>query len=86
MLPPLGENHPPDLLLRAYRAGIFPMADSRDDPEIYWAEPRLRPSCRSTGSMLATLARTLRRGRFLTCKAAIGGDRCLRRAANMARR
>lgn len=31
-----------DLLLGAYAAGIFPMADSRDDPAVYWVEPRLR--------------------------------------------
>ncbi|RKF20816.1 leucyl/phenylalanyl-tRNA--protein transferase [Altericroceibacterium spongiae] len=33
---------PPEMLLLAYRSGIFPMADSRDDPEIYWVEPRRR--------------------------------------------
>ena len=32
----------PDLLLRSYAAGIFPMADSRDAPEIHWIDPRLR--------------------------------------------
>ncbi|MCY0094687.1 leucyl/phenylalanyl-tRNA--protein transferase [Hoeflea ulvae] len=32
----------PDLLLRAYASGLFPMADSADDPEIYWVEPELR--------------------------------------------
>lgn len=30
------------LLLRAYALGIFPMADSRDDPEIFWVEPKAR--------------------------------------------
>jgi len=30
------------MLLLAYRSGIFPMADSRDDPEIFWVEPRER--------------------------------------------
>ncbi len=33
---------PNDLLLQAYRAGIFPMADHRTDPEIFWVEPRTR--------------------------------------------
>lgn len=33
---------PPELLLKAYRAGIFPMADSRDDPEVFWVEPKMR--------------------------------------------
>ncbi len=31
-----------DLLLRAYAAGVFPMAEARDDPEIRWVEPRRR--------------------------------------------
>lgn len=31
-----------DLLLRAYAAGIFPMAESRDDPKIHWVDPRRR--------------------------------------------
>jgi len=63
---------PPDLLLRAYRAGIFPMADSRDDPEIYWVEPRLRAILPLDGFHCSrSLARTLRRGRFtVTCNAA----------------
>jgi leucyl/phenylalanyl-tRNA--protein transferase len=32
----------PSILLRAYAAGVFPMAETRDDPEIRWIEPRLR--------------------------------------------
>lgn len=32
----------PDLLLGAYATGIFPMADSRDDPTVYWVEPQMR--------------------------------------------
>lgn len=32
----------PELLLRAYMAGIFPMAESRDDPVIHWVDPRHR--------------------------------------------
>jgi len=32
----------PSLLLRAYACGIFPMADSADDPTLYWVEPPLR--------------------------------------------
>ena len=30
------------MLLRAYAAGIFPMADSRDADELFWVEPRDR--------------------------------------------
>ena len=29
-------------LLRAYAAGIFPMADSRDDPDVFWVDPTER--------------------------------------------
>lgn len=32
----------PEILLRAYTMGIFPMAESRDDPEIHWIDPRRR--------------------------------------------
>jgi leucyl/phenylalanyl-tRNA--protein transferase len=29
----------PDLLLEAYAAGIFPMAESAEDPELFWVDP-----------------------------------------------
>ncbi|WP_242416898.1 leucyl/phenylalanyl-tRNA--protein transferase [Sphingomonas panni] len=32
----------PQTVLRAYASGIFPMADDRDAPGIYWVEPKLR--------------------------------------------
>ncbi|WP_429930022.1 leucyl/phenylalanyl-tRNA--protein transferase [Agrobacterium vitis] len=32
----------PDILLRAYSIGLFPMAESSDDPELFWIEPDLR--------------------------------------------
>ena len=32
----------PQLLLRAYSAGIFPMSEHRDDPDIFWVDPRRR--------------------------------------------
>lgn len=71
---------PPELLLRAYRAGIFPMADARDDPEIYWVEPRMRAILPLGGFHLShSLARTLRRDRFrVTCNAAFDAviDHC----------
>ncbi|MBI3710230.1 MAG: leucyl/phenylalanyl-tRNA--protein transferase [Proteobacteria bacterium] len=31
-----------DLLLRAYAAGLFPMGESADDPELFWVDPELR--------------------------------------------
>ena len=32
----------PDLLLRAYSIGVFPMSDSREASDLYWVEPRRR--------------------------------------------
>lgn len=32
----------PDLLLRAYGAGVFPMAESRHSDRLYWLDPTLR--------------------------------------------
>ncbi|WP_054004754.1 leucyl/phenylalanyl-tRNA--protein transferase [Cypionkella psychrotolerans] len=32
----------PEILLRAYGIGIFPMAESRDNPEIHWVDPKRR--------------------------------------------
>jgi leucyl/phenylalanyl-tRNA--protein transferase len=32
----------PDILLAAYAAGIFPMGESADDPELFWVDPKRR--------------------------------------------
>jgi len=32
----------PEMLLRAYGLGIFPMAESRDDPSLFWVDPDTR--------------------------------------------
>lgn len=32
----------PELVLRAYRAGLFPMAERRDGDRLYWLDPELR--------------------------------------------
>jgi leucyl/phenylalanyl-tRNA---protein transferase len=32
----------PDIVLKAYAAGLFPMAESGDDPDLHWIEPKLR--------------------------------------------
>lgn len=32
----------PEIILRAYAAGIFPMAESADDPSLFWVEPEMR--------------------------------------------
>ncbi|MCT2559444.1 leucyl/phenylalanyl-tRNA--protein transferase [Tsuneonella sp. YG55] len=63
---------PSDLLLLAYRNGIFPMADARDDPDVFWVEPRRRAILPLDGfRMSKSLARTIRKDRFrVTCNAA----------------
>lgn len=55
----------PDLLLRAYAIGVFPMSDSRDDAEIFWVEPRKRGILPLDGFRLSrSLAKTLRSDKF----------------------
>lgn len=57
----------PALLLKAYSAGIFPMADGRDAPDVYWVEPRKRGILPLDGFRLSrSLAKTLRSGRYET--------------------
>ena len=70
--PPAPAVIDPAMLMLAYRSGIFPMADSRDDDELFWVEPRRRAILPLDGFRLSrSLARTLRRWRFrVTCNAA----------------
>lgn len=32
----------PEILLRAYAVGLFPMAETADDPDLFWVDPDLR--------------------------------------------
>jgi leucyl/phenylalanyl-tRNA--protein transferase len=59
----------PDLLLRAYAAGIFPMAEHREDPDLYWVDPERRGILPlETFHIPARLKRTVRQSRFqVTC-------------------
>jgi leucyl/phenylalanyl-tRNA---protein transferase len=51
----------PEVLLKAYACGIFPMAESADDPALYWIEPELRGIIPlDTFHVPARLARTVR--------------------------
>jgi leucyl/phenylalanyl-tRNA--protein transferase len=55
----------PELLLQAYRIGVFPMGESRDDPKLYWLDPRLRAVLPLDGFHLPKrLARTVRQDVF----------------------
>jgi leucyl/phenylalanyl-tRNA--protein transferase len=55
----------PSLLLRAYACGIFPMAESANDPALFWVEPKMR-GVLPLGDFHVPrrLARTIRSGRF----------------------
>ncbi|HEY2071329.1 MAG TPA: leucyl/phenylalanyl-tRNA--protein transferase [Rhizomicrobium sp.] len=54
-----------DLLLRAYAEGIFPMAEQRDSPVLYWVSPEARGVIPlDTFHIPHRLARTVRSGRF----------------------
>jgi leucyl/phenylalanyl-tRNA---protein transferase len=73
----LAEPQPldPDILLRAYAQGIFPMADGRDAPEVYWVEPKRRGVLPLDGFHLSgSLAKTLRSDRFETTADRAFGD------------
>jgi leucyl/phenylalanyl-tRNA--protein transferase len=51
----------PEVLLKAYACGIFPMAESADDPALYWVEPDMRGIIPLVGFHVpGRLARTLR--------------------------
>lgn len=55
----------PEVLLKAYACGIFPMAESADDPGLYWIEPEMRGIIPLDGfSISSRLARTVRSDRF----------------------
>lgn len=54
-----------DLLLRAYGNGYFPMSDARDDPDIFWVEPKLRAIMPLDGLKISkSLAKAIRQDRF----------------------
>ena len=55
----------PEVLLKAYACGIFPMAESADDPALYWIEPEKRGIIPLDRFYISSrLARTVRSDRF----------------------
>jgi leucyl/phenylalanyl-tRNA--protein transferase len=55
----------PQLLLRAYAAGLFPMAESADSTELHWFDPPRRGVLPLDGLHVPRrLARTVKAGRF----------------------
>jgi leucyl/phenylalanyl-tRNA--protein transferase len=54
-----------DLLLQAYQVGVFPMSEGRNDPEVFWVDPRMRGVFPLDGFHISrSLGRSLRRGQF----------------------
>lgn len=55
----------PELLLQAYQVGIFPMSEGRNDPEVFWVDPKMRGVFPLDGFRISrSLAKTMRRGHF----------------------
>ena len=55
----------PQVLLKAYTCGIFPMAESADDPALYWIEPQQRGILMlDQVHVPRRLAKTIRQGVF----------------------
>ena len=55
----------PEILLRAYSIGLFPMAETAEDTEIFWVEPEMRGVLPlATFHVSHSLAKTIRRKPF----------------------
>ena len=60
-----GDHIPPELLLRAYATGVFPMAENADDPEVFWVRPEMRGVIPLDAFHVPkSLMKTVRQGRF----------------------
>jgi len=60
-----GPQLTPQMLLAAYAQGLFPMAERRDDPTLYWVSPDMRGIIPLDAFHVPRrLARTVRAGRF----------------------
>ncbi len=55
----------PDMLLRAYTIGVFPMAEDHDDPDLFWIDPRMRGILPLDGFHIPkSLRKTIRKNTF----------------------
>lgn len=60
-----GYRIPTDLLLKAYASGVFPMAESASDPEVFWVRPESRGIIPLDGFHVPkSLAKAVRKGVF----------------------
>lgn len=56
----------PELLLHAYTIGVFPMAEHRDDPDVFWVDPKKRGILPLESFHISrSLARRIRRGDYV---------------------
>jgi len=64
----------PQVLLKAYSVGLFPMAEDAGDPTLYWVEPDMRGIIPlDQFHVPRSLAKTVRQGRYqITFNAAFG--------------
>ena len=55
----------PELILKAYACGVFPMAERKNDPSVFWVDPDFRGVIPLDEFHLSRrLARTVRSGKF----------------------
>jgi leucyl/phenylalanyl-tRNA--protein transferase len=60
-----GYRIPTDLLLKAYASGVFPMAESAGDPEVFWVRPEMRGVIPLDAFHVPkSLKKVIRQGRF----------------------
>lgn len=60
-----GYRIPPELLLKAYASGVFPMAENANDPEVFWVRPETRGIIPlDTFHVPKSLRKTIRQHRF----------------------
>ena len=60
-----GYSIPTELLLKAYASGVFPMAESADDPEVFWVRPEMRGVIPLDAFHVPkSLKKVIRQGRF----------------------
>lgn len=60
-------HHPltPEILIRAYSIGVFPMSESRNDPNVFWVDPKMRGILPLDDFHIShSLKKTVRKGKF----------------------
>ena len=56
----------PEVVLHAYASGVFPMSEGRNDPDIFWVDPRERGVIPLNGFHISrSLARQMKKGGYI---------------------